>query len=333
MKRILIVKFGALGDVVRTAYMLPGLVMKHDSPQITWLTAGASAELLRFNPYVCRLATPETWDEGSHTGFDLAISLDDEMEALRWLGNARCHRVTGAFIDGEGRPNYTDDAAAWFGMGLLSRFGKENADQLKKANRREHNQILAAMLGIEIERPLFFNSPYLEKQAAERFDRRFFNIGLNSGAGGRWPAKELPVAETVRLIEGLLALKVSGRPVRVYLLGGREEAPRHARLRQAVAAGLFDAGNENTLLEFAAIVRQCDYVISSDSLALHLAIAQGVRNLSFFAPTSAAEIGTFGTGAKVISTAVDYCSYRPDADNSTLTTERLLQAFVGHVAA
>ena len=64
----------------------------------------------------------------------------------------------------------------------------------------------------------------------------------------------------------------------------------------------------------------------SDSLAMHLAIAQGVPVTAFFAPTSAAEIELYGRGEKVLSTAPDYCSYRPDADNSSLTTERLLAA-------
>ncbi len=48
--------------------------------------------------------------------------------------------------------------------------------------------------------------------------------------------------------------------------------------------------------------------------------------VAFFAPTSAAEIELYGRGAKVASTAPDACSYRPDADNSTVTVERLLDA-------
>ena len=37
-------------------------------------------------------------------------------------------------------------------------------------------------------------------------------------------------------------------------------------------------------------------------------------------------ITAHGRGEKIVSTAADYCSYRPDADNSTLTTERLVAA-------
>ena len=48
--------------------------------------------------------------------------------------------------------------------------------------------------------------------------------------------------------------------------------------------------------------------------------------MAFFAPTSAAEIELYGRGEKVVSTAPDYCSYRPDADNRSLTAERLAAA-------
>jgi heptosyltransferase-2 len=67
-------------------------------------------------------------------------------------------------------------------------------------------------------------------------------------------------------------------------------------------------------------------LISSDSLALHLGIAQRVPFVAFFAPTSAAEIDDFGLGVKITSTSTDYCSYKKDADNSSLTADRLLEA-------
>ncbi len=90
---------------------------------------------------------------------------------------------------------------------------------------------------------------------------------------------------------------------------------------------------EQSILIFASVIKACDYIITSDSLALHLAIAQKIPNLSFYAPTSAAEIDTFGTGVKVISTSEDYCSYKPDADNSTITNDRILKALKKHLTS
>ena len=85
-----------------------------------------------------------------------------------------------------------------------------------------------------------------------------------------------------------------------------------------------DAGTENSLLEFTAILAQLDLLVTSDSLALHLGVTQGVPILAFFAPTPAAEIELYGRGRAVSSLSEDYASYRKDADTSTLTVERLL---------
>jgi heptosyltransferase-2 len=59
---------------------------------------------------------------------------------------------------------------------------------------------------------------------------------------------------------------------------------------------------------------------------MHLAVAQGVGTIAFFAPTSAVEIDDFKRVTKIVSSAADYCSYRRDADNSSITAARLLEA-------
>ncbi|NOT29647.1 MAG: hypothetical protein HOP15_04260, partial [Planctomycetes bacterium] len=152
-------------------------------------------------------------------------------------------------------------------------------------------------------------------------------IGLNTGSGGRWESKKLSEKRTVELAAALA--RALGGQATFLLCGGPEEAERNARIGAALEQrGLrwIDAGTNNTLLEFTALVARCDLLITSDSLALHLALTQKVPLLAFFAPTPAHEIELYGRGEKVASTAPDYASYRTDADTSTLTVERLLAA-------
>jgi heptosyltransferase II len=63
-----------------------------------------------------------------------------------------------------------------------------------------------------------------------------------------------------------------------------------------------------------------------------VALARGVRTVAFFAPTPAAEIDLFGIGEKVVSTAPDAGSFRPDADTSSLTAERIAAAALRQLA-
>jgi heptosyltransferase-2 len=82
---------------------------------------------------------------------------------------------------------------------------------------------------------------------------------------------------------------------------------------------------DDSVLRLAAVLGRLDALITSDSLAMHLAISQRVPTLAFFAPTSAQEIDAFGVLAKLTSTSPDYCSYRKDADNCSITADRLIR--------
>lgn len=332
MKNILIIKFGALRDVIRTSFILEGLHEKYQQPKIYWLTSDTSFDLLRFNPYIEHLITPTFNLELIYKEtFDLVISMDDEIEVLMWLKDIKHRDLIGAYLDNDVAV-YDERSSLWFDMGLLSRFGKEKADQLKKENHLTHRQMMEKIFGIKIKRPMFFNSYIIENSTKYLFEPVFFNIGINSGAGGRWHSKEMRIKETIRLINMLLSFRICNKPIRVFLLGGSSEISRHNEIKKAINSPfLSDTGNSNSLLSFAAIIKHLDYVVSSDSLALHLAIAQDVPHLGFFAPTSAVEIDTFGRGVKLISTSDDYCSYRKDADNSTITAERVFQCMKGNI--
>ena len=84
------------------------------------------------------------------------------------------------------------------------------------------------------------------------------------------------------------------------------------------------------MMRLAALVGTLDYLITSDSLALHLAVAKSVPFLAFFAPTSAAEIDVGDFGTKLVSTAPDYASYLANADNRSITSERILDLAARH---
>ncbi|MCB9905804.1 MAG: glycosyltransferase family 9 protein [Planctomycetes bacterium] len=338
---ILIVKTGALGDVLRTTSILPGLREQHPDAEIVWVTAPAARELLELNDEVDELLCVDPKDAAAVAAlveelredeWDWVISLDDEQPLCALATELGKAKLSGAHLDAAGERVYSADTAPWFDMGLLSVHGKQEADRLKVANTRSHPEIYAAMLGIEMGRPeLELPIESFERAAAFARERGLVEvetlIGLNTGAGGRWTSKSLP-EEVVVELAGRIAAALPG-PTAFLVLGGPDERERNARILAGLeSAGLVgvDGGTDNTLFDFAAIVDLCDLLVTSDSLALHVGVAREVPIVAFFAPTSEAEIELYGLGEKVRSTAPDYCSYRPDADNSTLTAERLAAA-------
>lgn len=349
--RILVLKVGALGDVLRTTAVLPGLHRRYPGASVLWVTHRDAVELLQDHPGIERVlgCVPGEAGEAERVLGELGdgplervIALDDEPEVCalasriaQRIAGPEAGGLTGAHLDGDGRPTYTPDAAPWFDLGLLSRLGRPEADRRKLANRRSHAQILAEVVGVQEGRLEL----HLPEDALRRARERLAHlprprIGLNTGAGERWPSKRLDEERTAALAREL-DRRVGGPGL--VLLGGDGEVGRNGRIARAVGlptlldTSACDAGHggeprRGDLIEFAALVDGLDLLITSDSLALHLALARGVRLVAFFAPTSSAEVDLYGLGEKVVSTAPDAGSYRPDADTSSLTVERLVEA-------
>ena len=346
MTRILILKTGAFGDVLRTTSILPGLAARDGGAHIAWVTAPAAVDLLRMHPLIGAIVELDIESPSSietttrklcEHEWDQVISLDDEQPLCELASRIPARRISGAFLRDDGTRAYTGDAAPWFDMGLLSVHGKAHADRLKIENRRSHPAILAHMLGIAMGKPKLVLAGENEQFAADFARRanvreRGAVVGLNTGAGGRWQSKSLSPERTAQ-VAAAIDSACEGR-AKFVLFGGVDERERNARIAELLAreVAFADAGVDNGVLDFAALVGLCDVLITSDSLALHVALARHVRTVAFFAPTSAAEIEMYGLGEKVASTAADYCSYRPDADTATLTPERIAAAALRQLA-
>ncbi len=342
MDSILIIKTAALGDVLRTTSILPGLKARHPEASITWLTAPGARDLVRTHPLLGAVETIDTKSAASVASaherlagreWGWVISLDDEEPLCQLASSLRARQLSGAYAQTDGTRAYTRDVAPWFDMGLLSVHGKQRADELKVLNQESQPALYARMLSIPMGKPQL----HLPETSRERARRLAAEggwhaggplVGLNTGAGGRWTSKQLSPERTVELA-GAIARELGGA-VRFLVLGGEAEGARNREILRRAAIHpckpyCIDAGNDHGLLDFAALVGECQLLISSDSLALHMAVSLNRPVLAFFAPTSAAEIELYGRGEKVWSTAPDYCSYQASADNASLTTERLLE--------
>src|SRR5690348_14924613 len=95
---LLVIKKGALGDVVRTSYFARGLKHKHGAAaRLSWITARASADLLRLNPNI-----DDLWfefEEARPFRFDRIYSLDDELDTLEGVMSLAADSLTGAFLE------------------------------------------------------------------------------------------------------------------------------------------------------------------------------------------------------------------------------------------
>ncbi|MBU3589072.1 glycosyltransferase family 9 protein [Polynucleobacter sp. 80A-SIGWE] len=315
--KILIVKNGALGDVLRMSYFPRPLQNSLSNSRITWLTRENAKEILLNNPYIFSLKT--NIEEIKHEYFDIIYSFDDEFDIVKNISSLKNGKIVGAYFDGA-KISYTDDTSDWFDMGLLSKYGKTYADILKKNNTKTYGEIFSGIMGVVNPDPqsyFILDAPY--HASLDLHDT--VKIGINPYAGERWPSKTLLHNELILLIDKILAFAPD---VHLYLFGMDGDYHKNKKIMQEFNSMRLHIVNSNgSLNEFAANVSRLDVMISSDSLGMHMAIAHEIPFIAFFTSTSAAEIDDYGFGKKIKSTALDYCSYIKDADNSSITAERI----------
>lgn len=305
--RILIVKLGAIGDVIRTTSVLVGLRDHYNPHAIDWLTAPVAREVLLENPLIDNVIIYEKHKALSN--YDLVIGLEDDLEICQFISNSKPKEVLGACAE-DGKITYTP--SAWFDMSAVSQFGLAKANELKKKNQKTFQQHLADLVGVEVG-PYIFNLTPEEIEYGKKVVKDIGVgpgeriIGINTGAGKRWQLKALGVEKTIELIKRIkMELGIT-----CLILGGEEEKERNAIICKET--GMPNAG-VHSLRKFASVINQCQLVVSSDSLAMHFAIALEKKLVVFFGPTSSTEIELYGLGTKVYSNMDCLVCYKKQCD-------------------
>jgi len=260
-KNILIVKLGAIGDVIRTTPLVTAFRKKHPGCRITWVTN--TPEVL----------PPDLVDDARRPDalglypvrrekFDVAINLDKDREACMILADVRSAKKFG-FTWKEGHIWPATPAA---GDKLLTGL----FDRLSQENRLNYLQEIFAICGMKFngEEYLIRRDPAAEerwKKRAESYGGGKPIVGLNTGCGRRWTTRLWPEEYWIALIE---RLKTAGYfPL---LMGGRDEDELNSSYSEKTGAwypGHF------SLAEFISLSACTDIVVTQVSMMMHIAIA------------------------------------------------------------
>jgi heptosyltransferase-2 len=278
--------------------------------------------LLDHNPLINRLVSIDdssvvAWRKDD---YEWVLSLDDECDSSRLAAELKTHRLSGAYSAPDSTIRYTEDMTEWFGMGLLrpeSEGGLIRANELKQQNTLSYGTILYKCLNLPlpVARPQVTVLPGSRERVQDwiagsplaAFSRI---VGINSGAGGRWKYKSWGEEQTAALAAELHRKFGVG----VVILGGERERERNQRIKTMAFDSCTVAPADWDIKCFSALIGQCEVVITSDSLALHLAVANSVPAVAFFGPTSAAEIDIFDCGIKVVTDLSCRCCYLSSCD-------------------
>ena len=233
------------------------------------------------------------------TLYDLVINLEDTQEIGSFLKLLEYKKLFGAYLDSVDSLRYTDDSRPWFDLSIISRYGKQRADQLKYENRRTYQELIFEGLGWRFE-----GERYCLPEPTRTGLKG--DVAIAPQAGRIWPMKNWAYYKDLER-----ALKRNGWIVNVL--------PK----RSSLLEHLGDVWNHRCLL-------------SGDTLPMHLALGSEVRCVSLFTCTSPWEIHDYGLQRKIVSPLLEEFFYKrgfAERATSAITLENVIAAVLEQLEA
>ncbi len=308
----LIIKVGALGDVMRSSFIAQAL-KKISNNKIIWVTSNEAKSLLMNNSYIDEVVSVEDKDKFRDVVYDVVINLEEDSELCKFASELK-YRVMKGFSYNNKKVAPTETAKEVFNMSYIG--PRPMNDSLKKKNKKTHRQLLGEI--VEVDWKMY--APFLkltDKQIEirEKFIKdnsispNEFIVGINTGAADTWK-KALPIKKTVKLIERIYHT----HKCKILLFGGPNEIERNKEILSLSKVPIIDTGCNNELSDLPSLRSVCSVVVSSDSLGLHLALALKKKVVVLIGPTSVSEIGLYGLGEKVVAKSDQVCTYSKNKD-------------------
>lgn len=291
---LLIIKLGATGDVVRTTPL-----MRRLEGHVTWVTAAKNAPLLEGVKDNLRCFSWEERERALDEYYNLAINLEDTLEAAQFLRTVRCGETFGAYIDSGNSLRYTKNSARWFDLSLISTFGKKEADKLKFQNRQTYQEMIFNGLGFR-----FAGETYLLPEPIET--ELSGDVAIAADSGPVWPMKKWAYYSELKH-----ELEDEGLTVNVL-------------------------PERSSLLEHLSDVRNHRCLVGGDSLPMHFALGTATRCVTLFNCTSPWEIYDYGIQLKVVSPLLGKFFYRRGRDEratSAITVAEVKSAVLAQLEA
>lgn len=327
-QKILIIKLGAMGDVLRTTALLSPLKRKYPQSHITWVTLTPSLDFFLGNTLVDTVldyrfdALPRLLGEE----YDLVINPDAEKLSASLARAARGKEKLGFGLDEHGAiVPLNPEAEHWLEMGAF--------DELKKANASTYQELILDLCRLpRSAHPIILTLSPQERAYGVRFAQEHGlsstapTVGLYTAAGGRWERKTW----TEEGFRGLISALLEEPAYQILLYGGPDAEARNRRLLEEFGASgrVVSTGTDNPLRAFFALLDLSEVIVTGDTMALHAGLGLGKKVVGLFGPTSAAEIEMYGQGTKLTGQVECLCCYRPTCAVSPTCMETITPQMV-----
>lgn len=296
-KKILFIKLGAIGDVIRTTPLLEKYRKEHGDCHFSWIT---------HTPQVVpkdQVDLIYKWNESSiaflaDQEFDIAVNLDKDKEACMLLTHVKAKKKYG-FLWKDGHINIaTEKAEHKLITGFFDHISKKNTkNYLEEIFEICHFEFNLEEYQINLNRSL---SDLWQTRFKELAGEKII-IGLNTGCGLRWKTRLWPSEYWVALIKELESMGYF-----CLLMGGPDEDEMNRYYQSQTTAAYLGTFS---LEEFIAITNNTDIIVTPVSMMMHIALALKKQLMLFHNIFNVNEFELYGRGVIIEPTSGCDCYF------------------------
>ena len=266
MKKILIIRFSSIGDIVLTTPVIRCL-KKQLNAEVHYLTKSSFKGILNNNPYVDKVHTiekeisSELIAELKNENFDFIADLHHNLRTLRLKKALN--------ISSKSFPKY--NIQKW----LLVNLKIDRMPQMHIVDR--YMETVSSLGVVNDAKGLDYFIPETSKVDLSRLPEIQSNGYVGIVIGGQHATKMMPILKLIELCDSL------SEPI--VLLGGPEDKLRGEEIVNAVGVKVFNGCGQFKLDESASLVQQASWVITHDTGLMHIAAAFKKRIVSVWGNT------------------------------------------------
>jgi ADP-heptose:LPS heptosyltransferase len=267
VKKILIIRFSSIGDIVLTTPVIRCLKKHLPESEVHYLTFKSYAEALRYNPYIDKLYAIEsnelkkTTAELKKVHYDLIIDLHHNLRSLK---------IKAAL----GIPSHSfnkRNIEKWLLVNL-------NVNLLPSGHIVDRYMKAVEPLGVKYDGGgLDFFLTTADKVELNSLPAPWSSGFVAFVIGAKHATKRLPVEKIINTINEMR--------LPVILLGGPEDVSRGELIASGTNGYSFNACGRYNLLQSASVVKASKAVITHDTGLMHIAAAFQQRILSVWGNT------------------------------------------------
>jgi lipopolysaccharide heptosyltransferase II len=289
-KNILVIKFGAIGDVILIVPSLRLLRNNFPDAHISVLIGPDSKHILKNCPYIDELILYDRKgrDKGlkgllktagvlRRRNFDMSVDFQNNRTShvISWLG-AIPERF--GYHNGKGKLSFCVNK----GIKYLNIKATPLAEQFRILKSMKINTSGASTyLEIWPSKEDFLYVDNLLKNAWVNSSQAL--VGINIGSSPRWETKRWPLKKFAKLSDML-----AEKDIRVVLTGSKDAEDIAKDFIKISATKPVNAVGRTSITQLGALIKRCRVFLTGDSAPMHVASSMGTDFIALFGPTDPA---------------------------------------------